>query len=169
MAETIISDISQTTFNREVTKVINDGTKRVFHKWSAVLMADTNKVNVYYFNGLSNTRDYVNQYTDAMCLDLVMNDQEYQRLVVPNRHKLKIRIYKEPVAALTGNSVPGQIVSQEFIAMLYDNSSAIMESNTLMNTNSQLGQKASLVTVRFFLLNKTIENLRLRTMGPTIR
>lgn len=169
MAETIISDISQTTFNREVLKVINDGSKRVFYKWRAVLMAGTNKVNTYYFNGLNNTRDYVNQYTDAMCLDLVLNNQEYQRLVVPNRNLLKIRLYKEPVAALSGNSIPGQIVSQEFIAMLYDNSSAIMESNTMMNTNSDVGNKASLVTVRFFLLNKTIENLRLRTMGPTIR
>ena len=97
MAETIISDISQTTFNREVLKVINDGSKRVFYKWRAVLMAGTNKVNTYYFNGLNNTRDYVNQYTDAMCLDLVLNNQEYQRLVVPNRNLLKIDCIKNPL------------------------------------------------------------------------
>lgn len=169
MAETIISDISQTTFNREVTKVINDESKQPFYKWKAVLIADKTKINVFYFNALSNNRDYVNNYTDAICLDLVLNDQEYQRLVVPNRHKLRIRIFKEPVALLSGNSVPGKTVCQEFIAMLYDNSSAIMESNTLMNTNSAVGQRAQLVTVRFFLLNKTIENLRLRLLGPTFR
>ena len=169
MAETIITDISQTTFNREVLKVINDGEKRVFYKWKAVLVADKFKVNVYYFNALSNNRDYVNQYTDAICLDLVLNDEEYQRIVVPNRHKLKIRLYKEPVAPLTGNPKPGTIVSQEFVAMLFDNSSSIMESNSLKNTGSAAAQKASLVTVRFFLLNKTIENLRLRTLGTTIR
>ena len=101
MAETIITDISQTTFNREVLKVINDGEKRVFYKWKAVLVADKFKVNVYYFNALSNNRDYVNQYTDAICLDLVLNDEQYQHIVVLNRHKLKIRLYKEPVAPLT--------------------------------------------------------------------
>lgn len=169
MAETIVSDITQTTFNREVLKVINEGTRRTFYKYKAGLFAGSNKVNVYYFNAMSNTRDYINQYTDAICLDLILNDQEYQRLVVPNRHKLKIRIYKEPMAPLSGNEATGDIVSQEFIAMLYDNSSAIMESNTLMNANASVGQRAQLVTVRFFLLNKTIENLRLRTLGPTIR
>ena len=169
MAETIITDISQTSFNREVLKVINDGEAKVFYKWKAALIADKHKVNVYYFNALSNNRDYVNQYTDAICLDFVLNDQEYQRLVVPNRHNLKIRIFKEPVASKTGKSMPGTIISQEFVAMLYDNSSAIMESNSLVNANSNVGNRASLVTVRFFLLNKTIENLRLRTLGLTIR
>ncbi len=169
MAETIIADISQTTFNREVLKVINDSARQPFYKWKATLVANNIKVNVFYFNAMNNSRDYVNQYTDAICLDLVLNDQEYQRLVVPNRNQLKIRIFKEPAAALTGNQVPGKIVVQEFIAMLYDNSSAIMESNTLMNSNSNVGQKAQLVTVRFFLLNKTIENLRLRKLGPTYR
>lgn len=169
MAETIITDISQTTFNREVNQVISAGEKKVFYKWKVQLFADKHKLTTYYLSGISNTRDYVNQYTDAICMDLVLNDQDYQRLVVPNRNKLRIRVFKEPVAFLSGNSIPGTTISQEFVAMLYDNRSSIMESNNMMNSNSDVGNKANLVTVRFFLLNKTIENLRLRTMGTTVR
>ncbi len=48
MPETIITDISQTTFNREVNKVLSEGTSKTFYKWKAQLIADKNKVIVYY-------------------------------------------------------------------------------------------------------------------------
>lgn len=167
MAETTIRDISQTTFYREINKVINgDESGRCTNKWSANLFANNKQAKVYYLSGINNIRDYVNQYTDAICIDLVLSGQEYEHLVVPNRHKLSIRLFKEKQAMFSGKTSDESIVSQEFVAMLYDNSSGIVEGNAL---DIVTGDGASLVTVRFFLINKTIENLRLKTYGTTIR
>lgn len=169
MAETTIMDITQTTFNREVNKVFESGPKKVFWKYKAQLWADKTKVNVFYFSGMNIERDYINKFTESICVDLILNNPEYQRVVLPNRYKLRVRIFKEPIANGSGKPIPGKIETQEFVAMLYDNQSGLMEGAHVQGGNIGGTNNANLVTVRIFLLNKTIENLRLVTLGTNVR
>lgn len=144
----------------EFDNIIGSNLPAVFWKLSADIIID-NKQEVRARNVISEkvVSDFEGQLSDYRYLSIQIGPSVYERLIQPNRDKLKVRVTRR-VQNDTGLPVAGATAIQDtYIAFLRESGDTNMTSNFRNNATDGEKEVSQLVTLTFELVDPTLLEL----------
>ena len=161
-----MSDLQRTTIWREVSKIINDGVKQVNHKWECYIHANGQNIKCLYTNGFTQSQRFTERYTDRITIMASIGEGTYQHDIVPYKNNLEVTLIKKPLAAtVLSKETNGEIQTYRYRGFLIDTSSQLLESGIPKAESKSTLDRIKVKTFEIQLINKTVEQLRLKYIG----
>lgn len=128
-----------------------------FNRWSMEFLIAGRIVPVSDVVEVRLLRDFVNNYSDELSLEVFMPLGDYVYDIYPNRAELTVSLYRHPIDPKSGaDRIDGQVVSQQFKALLV----APTDYNTLAGS--------ALPSSRAELNQQQVHRFRIQLIDPVI-
>lgn len=168
-----MAGIDTTSLKTEIAKILSAPTAGAFYFLSAVVVAQvsagkTMRIPLRQVNSLDVIRNYASAYCDLTCLEGEIGLGTYAYDIYPYKNNLKIELTRRLLSE-NGASQSGSTVTQTFAATLWNDFNPVIEAP---NANVEFRQNMDLehqLTIRFQLLDQTIQQGRLYTIGGAYR
>ena len=82
----------------DLLELIDKGETKAFYKWTCTITSSTEEITPISVDGLKISRDYQENYTDLIILDLTMNAGDYNFKLFPDKNNLIITLIREVVS-----------------------------------------------------------------------
>ena len=161
-----------TSLMLEVKAIMANTQTLASHYWRAELRVRGQKdpIPVLKLLSIDNLRDYVNGYTDELSVVLVLGGGTYAYDVYPKRSELEITLFRDPIGEVQdATDLTRDIESQPFKAVLVTDESEAMMAQMRQLQSRFTGDITQLKFVSFQLIDRTIEQIRMKTMGQAFR
>lgn len=165
-------EIEESSLYREVARIIGDTAKPVLYTWRAEIYANGSTVPVIPLKilNIDTIQDYEENFADVMFVDIEISAGDFTVDVYPFQANLDILLYREPLQEASDVKDPdGARQVERYTAVLDDPGNLIMESNSSMAPDKEALNLSNTFTIRFQLINKAVEQLRVITVGGTFR
>jgi hypothetical protein len=165
-------EIENTPLYREAREIIESGQTGTNFSWTArIHYGDQSK---YYdpllVESVNIRRDYTNNFTDEMTCTLLLPLGKYARQIYPNRNKLEITLYKLARKEVSSDiSEDEGVQAERYSATLIDVGPSATEGQGMEANDEDALDLVKLVDVHFQLFNKSVEQIRLITVGGIFR
>jgi hypothetical protein len=155
---------------REVDRVLVKGVSQAYYAYRATIHIDKYHFEILKVLSLDIERDYYNSNHDYVNLYAMIPAGMYVKRIYPNRDKLKIEIRKVPL----GERIDSQdqtrgIETEMFRAIMDESGNPRVEQNDSNTVDETALNLTNLFTVRFQLLDLTVEQLRLLQVAGSYR
>lgn len=163
-------DIQKSSLWREVEKVVQSGDKEVHRSWEATIFAGEETIRPFKVVSVDIERDYLNNYTDFVLLDVRIPFGTYAKRLYPNLTQVEIELKCVDIGETNNAAQLDKAIQVErFSAVMLDTGNPIVE-NAIGNTTSEEDlNRIEIMTVKFQLLNKALEQIRTLPVGGTYR
>lgn len=162
--------LEESSVYREVTKIFSDGAKPVNYFWECYIYANGQKVDTYRIKEIDFHRNYVDDYTQNLFVEVMMPGGDFDYKVMPYRDNLEVVLIRNPLKETAATDDPAQRVkTQRFKGIVHRKGSDILENATPVSGSQEAKNKFVMEEVTFELQDKVIEQLRMRTFGGTFR
>lgn len=164
-------ELKDTPLWHEITAIAFDNaTKPPAVGWKVDFLTEGNKIRPMKLLSATVVRDFRQSYGDEIMIEVMIGAGDFVYDIYPYRRDLKVMLTRE--AGVDGERGPGytpDIETQELRAILMDDYSVTVEGH-LNNTHSKSALNLTeIMTVRFQLLDLTLERLRLHAVGGLFR
>jgi len=163
-------EIKESSLYQDVLEVVQSGVKPVHYSWQATIHAGETDVAVLKVSSRDTLMEFDTKYAEEMMLTVELGLGTYAFQVYPNQDKLDITLTRYPIGE-TGDAVDdSQVVqSERYTAILVDKGDIKFERNGPNTPSEEALNLTKLVTLEFQMINKTLEQLRLKTVGLNLR
>jgi hypothetical protein len=163
--------LENTSFVNEINQIAQNGPTNVMFHWRADILANGQTLPAQKLLSRDRICNYVESYADETIVELVFGKGTYNHDVLPYKENLLITLYREPLGevALSATDTSTQVITQQFRGVIIDPKSAVIEGNDPYAQDKDASDLTNLVYIKFQLLDLTIEQLRMRTTGMTLR
>lgn len=163
--------IENTSLMNEVNAIFASGNTFVHHAWRVEFRVNNEQVlTPLKLVSIDVVRDYVNGYADELFIEVIFGLGTFTHVVYPNHTKLEAVLIREPIGELSNNTDLSQdIDNQFFTCVLIDAQAAAIEANELSSQSQTAGDLIDLKYVKFQLVDKAIEQLRMQSIGGVVR
>ncbi len=156
---------------REITEIGRSGAKPVFSRWECIIHANGKDVKPLFIIDIDVERNYIENFCDVTSIEVAIPQGLYNYDVVPYKSNLEITLRRIALSedvnpTIDTNQAP---LAHRYRATLYDNKSPLMESNSPIVQDKELGDRADYQNVKFQLLDPVVERLRMQTTGGVFR
>lgn len=165
-----MSDLQRTTIWREINRIISDGVKQINHRWECYIHANGKNIKCLYTNGFTQSSRFTERFTDRITIMASIGEGTYQHDIVPYRDNLEVTIIKKPLAAtVLAKETNDEIQTYRYRGFLIDTSSQLLESGIPKAEAKGTLDRIKIKTFELQLINKTVEQLRLKYIGGIYR
>jgi len=165
-----MSDLQRTTIWREVNRIIKDGVKPINHRWECFIHANGKNIKCLYTNGFTQSSRFTERFTDRVTIMASLGEGTFQHDVVPYKDTLEVTLIKKPLAAtVVAKETNDEIQTYRYRAFLIDTSSQLLESGIPKAESKDTLDRIKIKTFELQLINKTVEQLRLKYIGGIYR
>jgi hypothetical protein len=161
-------DITKTILWAEVNRIIQQPAPLVLYRYTALVHTVNKDLTTMKVLNVDYIRDYANNIGDVNHIVVVMPVGEYIHNVYPYRNNLELTLVREPLNSTVGSNAGNNPVSMERYKAVFlseENPSLSGISAGLTNKTSQ--DLAAIIEIKFQLINRDLEPLRIKTMGGT--
>lgn len=163
-------EIEDSTLWREISAVLQDGSKPVSFGWTAQLHADPEDFEIMKVLGIDFIEDHENNFTETVIIELLLGGGTFLKRVYPNRERLEVTLIRNPMNETgEGMDFSQAAFSERYSATLLDTSNALLEGNIAGTASEQVLNQANIIPVKLQLINKSIEQLRMVSVGGSVR
>ena len=166
-----IAEIENTPLYREAQEIMNNGQTATNFGWRVLIhIADGQTFKPLKVVALNNMRNYSEGFTDITTLTVAVGLGAYARKIYPNRNNLQITLFKLPQGELSENDHgDNPIEAERFSATLLDEGKAPTEGQGVEANSEYELDLTNIVDVHFQLFNKSMEQIRLMSVGGIFR
>lgn len=164
-------EIEDTPLYQEAREIMENGaTETNFGYRILIHYGENQTLSPLKTTSLNNLRDYVKSFTDVMTLSVVMGLGDYARLIYPNRNNLQVSIQKLPQGEQSETGDGDAAMDTEiFSATLIDQDRSPTDGQGAEANDRETLNLTQIVDVSFQLYNKALEQVRLMSVGATMR
>lgn len=163
-------EIEDSSLYQDVQEVTQSGAKPVHYTWKATLHAAGQDIEFLKVLSRDTLMEFDVKYAEEMMLTAELGLGTYAHRVYPNQDRLDITLTRYPIGERGDAQNDEQAVqSQRYTAILVDKGDVKMESNHANTPTEGALNLTQVLTLEFQLINKTLEQLRLKTFGVTVR
>lgn len=162
--------LDDTSLTSEINVIAAQGPKPVHCEWTAVITTPFEDVTPQRVLGIDIHRNYVDNYTDEIFIDLAIGLGTYQQKIIPYATDLTITLKRTPLKEGNAQSdLTQDIEAQPWRATLVKKSSKAVEGNTTYGSSVNDGDLTSIETVTLQLLDKAVEQTRMQSVGTILK
>lgn len=163
-------EIGNTTLVNEINTIFNSGTKPVHFYWEAAIHAGGKIYTPRNLVSIDIISDYANAWADKILMTVTIGGGTFSRLIAPFKEDLKVTLFKNPIGEVSdGLTLDDGTAQQEFRATLTQVPTEVAQPASTQNQDVESGDLVSLRTVTFQLQDVSLEQLRMLTIGTTVR
>lgn len=165
-------ELEKSALYQEVLQILTGPAKNVHYAWTATLHPGATGQNIQALKVISvdfNT-DYETRYSDDVILEVLLPAGTYGVDIYPYQSNMDITLQKRPLLEsgdMVNTARPMQ--AERYSATLLDTGSPMIQGNGMNNATKFAMDLSDMVIVRFQLVNKLIEQLRMTVFGQTFR
>lgn len=163
-------DFDESSLMREVNSVINDGIKPIHHYWTADIYANKELHSAMKITSIDFEFDYEQNYADKIILAVSIPAGTYAKRIYPFKEHIDIVLHKKPLieGADTTDISKGK-ESERYTATILDKGNPMIEANAPFTATEEALNISNLIDVEFQLVNKSLEQIRMITIGGIYR
>lgn len=161
-------EIEQSSLYPEIQSIMNGPALPVHFVWSAVIHVNQRGLDLPAMKVISVdwVSDFEANYTDEITLSVVIPGGTFANQIYPFADDLDITIIKSPVGEVGSAPNQGQgVQGQRFQATLLDQGDPQIEGNALGAMGQEALDISNLLPVKFQLIDKSLEQLRMAGIG----
>ncbi len=167
-------EIENSSMWREVTKILNAGdptaSKPVHYSWTAQIHVNGEKYLPLKVISIDILSDYEDNYADVMMVRISIMGGMYASYIYPSKENIEITLFRNPLEEVGDIGDPEEKTQTErYRATLIDKGNPIVESNNRNPPTTENLDLTSIVEVDFQLVNKTLEQMRMISIGGNYR
>lgn len=164
-------EIENTPLAQEARSIIASGQTQTNFGWRAIIHYGEQKTYApLMVIAVAIRRDYVGAFTDEMTCTLLIPLGKYARQIYPNRGALQVSLFKLPITEAIANvNEDGGVESERYSATLIDQGPAVTQAQGTETNDEDALDMTDLLEVNFQLFNKSLEQLRMVTVGGIFR
>lgn len=163
-------EIDDSSLFREVQQIMSSGEKPVHFSWEVKIYANDEVIIPLNTLSLDFEQDYLNNYADFILLEVILPAGTYAKRLYPYLDNIDIEIIKKPIGEMsetlnedTGNQ------SERYTATMLESGNPIVEAATRNTPNEDDMNLSPPLNVQFQLTNKSLEKLRMVSVGGRFR
>lgn len=166
-----IAEIEDTPLYREAQEIMANGQTGTNFGWRVLIhYGDTQTLKPLKVVALNNNRNYTEAFSDITTLSVEVGLGVYAYDIYANRNNLQVSIFKLPQGELSeDDSGDNPIESERFSATLLDDGKAPLEGQGVEANGQFELDLTEIRRVNFQLFNKSIEQIRLMSVGNSFR
>jgi hypothetical protein len=163
-------EIENSSLYQDVQEVIQSGIKPVHYTWKATIHAGDLDIDVMKVTSRDTLLEFDLKYAEEMMLTVELGLGTYAHHVYPNQDKLDITLTRYPIGEVgDAQNSEQNVQTQRYTAVLVDKGDVKLEANNANTPTEAALNLTKILPVEFQLINKTLEQLRLKTFGVTLR
>lgn len=163
-------EIENSALMREITEIISSGSKPVYHSWFAQFHIGTETFSALKVVSVDIIRDYEGSYADQVLLTAMVPAGTYAKRIYPARSNLDVTLIRVPLGEIGDNvNLEDQVSGERYTAILLDKGDPVAEANGSVVPTEDTLNLSAMVQVQFQLIDKTIEQLRMISVGGIYR
>lgn len=162
--------LENTSLQEEVDEIFSKGPTAVNYEWSAILTTPNGTLTPMRVLGIDINRNYVDNYSDEIFVDLSIPLGTYQHQIVPWAKDLTITLQRTAVLEGTDEDDLSQdIASQEMRATLIKVSSLAVEGDNTFSADESTANLISIERITFQLVDLALEQTRFQSVGGILK
>jgi hypothetical protein len=163
-------DIENSSLWREVQAVIQSGTKTVHHMWDITIYAGTETIKPFKLMSIDVDRDYLHNYLDYMLIDVYIPLGTYAKRLYPNANNVEIELKRIVIGESSDFvSLDDQVQMERYAAVMIDTGNPIVANSIGTITAEEDLNRIDILSVKFQLFNKALEQIRAIPAGGIYR
>lgn len=153
----------------EVKLITEQGGKKVHGFFYCVLFANGKYINPQKIVNIDIYRDYLNNYSDEVLIEVYMLSGDYENDIVPYKDNIEIKIFSKPYAEnTTDEDLNQEVVIIQGRAILTTPENQFF-SNPTSATGKETKNKMSTQKIEFQIINPMLEMFRMQSCGGIFR
>lgn len=155
---------------REVSAILNSGDKPVHYNYEADIHVGGQTFRAVKVTSIDFQDDYENNVAETVIVTCQLLGGTYAKRIYRNQSNMDITLYRRPigeVSDLVDDTQPPQ--AERYTAILIDKGNPLMEGNTGGILDEETLNLSNIFEISFQLINKTLEQLRMITVGGIYR
>lgn len=162
--------LEKTALWSEFLAIISGGSKPVHFHWVLQITANGVTYESTKVMSIDLIREYDKNYSDEIMVEGLFPSGTYQHLIMPYRANLLCELIGSPLGEVTGAQQTSQpMPSQKMRAMLIDTKSQVIDGGMPGTANLDAMNLTDLTRVRFQLVDLTLEQVRMKSVGGIYR
>lgn len=163
-------DILDSALAKEIETIINSTVSDTVYFWRADIHAGDQTLPAVKVLSSDIVRDYESSFTDEVIVHLIVSAGKYAYRIYPHLKNLEITLYREPLGPTDGVPDDTRVIeSERFVATLIDPVAINVASNSFNELDETVLDLTNLITLKFQLVNKSIDQIRMKTVGGIYR
>ena len=163
-------DLEETPLWNEVQQIIKSGPKPVSYYWKGIIHTDDKNETIFKIASIDNVRNYEANIGDELIIETIIPLGVYVKIIYPNRSKLEITLYKEPLKELGEETELEEFQeSERFKAVPILEGLPTYEGKDMDMYNQFTLDLQMPLNISFQLFNRSLERLRTVTVGGIFR
>lgn len=163
-------DILDSALAREIEAISANPNTDVAYYWRAEIHANGQTLQPPKVLSFDVGRDYESTFTDESVVTMVVPGGMYAFKIYPYLKDLEITMYREPLGEVDGlPAEEREISSERYVATLINPMALNVAGNSANEIDETSLDLTNLLTLKFQLINKAIDQVRMRTIGGVYR
>ena len=163
-------EIQNSSIWREVQKITGDTSNPVHYSYAAQIYVNKKTITPYKVLSIDFVRDFEDNYADETIIEIALGMGTYSKDVYPFKENIEIVLSKTPLLEVSDDVDTSKPVQTErFRATLIDTGNPIIEANAPFTPTKETLDLSNIIQVKFQLVNKAIEQLRMVDVGGIYR
>lgn len=163
-------EFEETPMYNEVQTIIKEGPKPVSYHWEGEIHTPTDTRKFLKLVSIDNICNYEANIGDELIIETIVPFGMYVKVIYPNRAKLDITLYKNPLAEIGDQEKIDEFKETErFKAVPIIEGLPVFEGSDLDAFNEFTLDLQTPLTISFQLFNRSLEILRTITVGGIFR
>ena len=163
-------ELEESPLWEEIQAVINDGAKPVSYNWRAEIHFNGETEEIMKVVSIDNICNYEGNISDELVLETAVPMGVYVKLIYPNRSKLEITLYKDPLQELGDGEMLDEFRETErFKAVPILDDLPVYAGSDYDRFNQTTLDLQTILPISFQLFNRSLETLRTVTVGGIYR
>jgi hypothetical protein len=159
-------DIENSSLWREVQSVLGGGSKPVHQTWAVRIFAGGDTIIPFKIVSVDIDRDYLNNYTDFILVDVRVPLGTYAKRLYPHLANVEIELKRVNIGETSDAAQLNDAVEVErYTAIMIDTGNPVIENGVGNTTSEEDLNRIEILTVKFQLLNKVLEQIRVIPVG----
>lgn len=163
-------EIEQTPLFQEIKQIIDEGPKPVNYSYKIKIHAGDKEFEAIKVVDIDFKKDFHNGYADETTVKLVIPLGLWAKVIYPVLHILDMTIIKTPIKEVSdATELDEDIVSERLTAVPISDNLPVITGKNLDRLSIQALDLKDIYTIEFQLFDKSIEKLRMVTVGGIFR
>lgn len=163
-------EIEDSSLWREVEKITESGAKPIHYYYTADIHTPNETIPAMKVLSIDFVEDAQQNYADYVVLRCVVGLGKYAHRIYPNKSKLEITVYRNPIGEMSSATLEDQPrESERYTATLFDRGSPVVDAVTRNAPSEEVLDLSSMETLDFQLVDKGTEQIRMQKCGINAR
>lgn len=163
-------EILESALAGDINKII-DKTTQARYYWTADIHNPNEKVSVLKVISIDAKCDYEENFTDEIVIKVLVPGGQYAYKLFPYLDNLELTLYKFDAYSNNYEQLDGakSISNERYVATIINPPASSVEMNTRIKPTEAALDISSFVELKIQLINKAVDQMRMRTFGNNFR